>query len=114
MPGRHERVPGGATASGASSVGDSLKFAGGRSLPSWKAHLPRNTVAVIHPGAAWKVKPSWYQVLTEDRTIDPELDRFLARRMNATTIEIASSHVSLLSHPREIADLILRAAGHTR
>jgi hypothetical protein len=41
-----------------------------------------------------------------------KLERFLAKRMNATTIELASSHVSLLSHPREIADLILSAAGH--
>jgi len=61
--------------------------------------------------AAWRVKPSWYQVSTEDRTINPDLERFLAKRMNATTIEIASSHLSLLSHPKEIADLILSAAG---
>jgi pimeloyl-ACP methyl ester carboxylesterase len=60
--------------------------------------------------AAWRVKPSWYAVSTEDRTIDPDLQRFMARRMGAATIEIASSHVSLLSHPREVADLILRAA----
>jgi pimeloyl-ACP methyl ester carboxylesterase len=62
--------------------------------------------------AAWRVKPTFYQVSTEDRTINPELERFLAKRMNATTIELASSHLSLVSHPREIADLILRAAGH--
>jgi pimeloyl-ACP methyl ester carboxylesterase len=62
--------------------------------------------------AAWKVKPTWYQVSTEDRTINPELERFLAKRMKATTIELASSHLSLLSHPREIAELILSAAGH--
>jgi pimeloyl-ACP methyl ester carboxylesterase len=62
--------------------------------------------------AAWRVKPTWYQVSTEDRTINPELERFLAKRMNATTIELASSHVSLVSHPKEIADLILLAAGH--
>jgi pimeloyl-ACP methyl ester carboxylesterase len=61
--------------------------------------------------AAWRVKPSWYQVSTEDRTINPELERFLAKRMNATTIELASSHLSMLSHPREIAQLILSAAG---
>jgi len=64
--------------------------------------------------AAWKVKPTWYQVSTEDRTINPELERFLAKRMNATTIELASSHVSLVSHPKEIADLILLAAGHEK
>ncbi|HEY3653643.1 MAG TPA: alpha/beta hydrolase [Steroidobacteraceae bacterium] len=64
--------------------------------------------------AAWKVKPTWYQVSTEDRTINPEFERFLAKRMNATTIELASSHVSLVSHPKEIADLILLAAGHKK
>ena len=64
--------------------------------------------------AAWKVKPTWYQVSTEDRTIDPGLERFLAKRMKATTIEIDSSHVSLVSHPKEIADLILLAAGYKK
>jgi pimeloyl-ACP methyl ester carboxylesterase len=60
--------------------------------------------------AAWRQKPSWYAVSTQDRTIDPGLERYMAKRMGATTIELASSHVSLLSHPREIADLILAAA----
>jgi pimeloyl-ACP methyl ester carboxylesterase len=64
--------------------------------------------------AAWRLKPTWYQVSTEDRTIDPGLERFLAKRMKATTIELASSHVSLVSHPKEIADLILVAAGHQK
>jgi pimeloyl-ACP methyl ester carboxylesterase len=63
--------------------------------------------------AAWRVKPAWYQVSTEDRTINPELERFLAKRMKATTIELASSHLSLISHSREIAELILGAARHT-
>src|SRR6202171_4887135 len=62
--------------------------------------------------AAWRAKPTWYQVSTEDRTINPELERFLAKRMSATTIELDSSHVSLVSHPKEIAELILLAAGH--
>jgi pimeloyl-ACP methyl ester carboxylesterase len=61
--------------------------------------------------AAWRSRPCWYQVSTEDRTISPELERFLAQRMKARTIELKSSHVSLLSHPREIADLIRAAAG---
>lgn len=61
--------------------------------------------------AAWKVKPSWYAVSTNDRTTSPELERFLAKRMKATTVEIASSHVSLISHPDQIANLILAAAG---
>jgi pimeloyl-ACP methyl ester carboxylesterase len=62
--------------------------------------------------AAWRLKPTWYQVSTKDRTINPDLERVLARRMHATTIELASSHVSLVSHPKEIANLILRAPGH--
>lgn len=62
--------------------------------------------------AGWRSKPSWYQVSTQDRTINPDLERFLAKRMKATTIELDSSHLSLLSHPREISDLILQAAAH--
>lgn len=61
--------------------------------------------------AAWRVKPSWYAVSTEDRTINPDLQRFMAKRMNAQTIELASSHLSLISHPQEVANLILKAAG---
>ena len=60
--------------------------------------------------AAWRSKPSFYAVSTEDRTIDPDLERFMARRMGARTIELKSSHLSLISHPREVADLILEAA----
>jgi pimeloyl-ACP methyl ester carboxylesterase len=61
--------------------------------------------------AAWHDKPTWYAVWTEDRTINPDLERFMANRMKAHTIEIDASHVSLLSHPKEVADLILEAAG---
>jgi hypothetical protein len=46
-------------------------------------------------------------------TISPELERFLADRMKAATIELNSGHLSLVSHPREIADLILAAAGRS-
>jgi len=60
--------------------------------------------------AAWRQKPSWYAVSTNDRTIDPGLERYMARRMGTTTIELPASHVSLLSHLREVAELILRAA----
>jgi pimeloyl-ACP methyl ester carboxylesterase len=61
--------------------------------------------------AAWRSKPSFYAVSTEDRTIDPDLQRFMAKRMGATTIEVKASHLSLISHPQEITDLILQAAG---
>ena len=60
--------------------------------------------------AAWRSKPSFYAVSTEDRTINPDLERFMAKRMGATTIEIPSSHLSLISHPQEVTDLILQAA----
>lgn len=60
--------------------------------------------------AAWHEKPSWYAVSTQDRTINPDLERFMAKRMGATTVELPASHVSLLSHPQEVANLILKAA----
>ena len=62
--------------------------------------------------AAWKEKPCWYSVSTQDRTTSPELERFLAERMQATTIELESGHLSLISHSEQITDLILDAAGH--
>jgi pimeloyl-ACP methyl ester carboxylesterase len=60
--------------------------------------------------AAWRSKPSWYAISRQDRTISPELQRFLANRMNATTVEIDSGHLSLISHPQEVTQLILDAA----
>ena len=60
--------------------------------------------------AAWRSKPSFYAVSTEDRTINPDLERFMAKRMKAHTIELHSSHLSLISHPVEIANLIVTAA----
>ncbi|TBY09542.1 alpha/beta fold hydrolase [Rhizobium laguerreae] len=60
--------------------------------------------------AAWRSKPSWYAVSTEDRTINPNLERFMAKRMGAKTIEVKGSHLSLISHPDEIARLIIEAA----
>src|SRR5712672_1187540 len=60
--------------------------------------------------AAWRSKPSWYAVSKLDQTISPDLERFLAARMKATTVELEAGHLSLVSHPRQIADLILAAA----
>ena len=61
--------------------------------------------------AAWRSKPTYYAVSTEDRTINPDLERFMAKRMGAKTIEVKASHLSLISHPEEISRLILEAAG---
>jgi pimeloyl-ACP methyl ester carboxylesterase len=63
--------------------------------------------------AAWRSKPSYYAVSTEDRTINPDLERFMAKRMGAKTIEVRASHLSLISQPDRISDLILEAAGRT-
>src|SRR3954470_22969639 len=60
--------------------------------------------------AAWRSKPSWYAVSRLDQTISPELERFLAARMKASTVELEAGHLSLVSHPQEIASLILAAA----
>jgi pimeloyl-ACP methyl ester carboxylesterase len=59
--------------------------------------------------AAWRSKPSFYAVSTQDRTINPDLERFMAKRMEATTIEVPSGHLSLNSHPDVITRLILDA-----
>ena len=59
--------------------------------------------------AAWRSKPSYYAVSTEDRTINPDLERFVAKRMGAKTIEVKASHLSLISHPEEITLLIFRS-----
>jgi pimeloyl-ACP methyl ester carboxylesterase len=61
--------------------------------------------------AAWRAKPSFYAVSTEDRTINPDLERFMAKRMGAKTIEVKASHLALISQPETIANLILEAAG---
>ena len=61
--------------------------------------------------AAWRSKPSYYAVSTEDRTLNPDLERFMAKRMGATTIELKASHLALISQPDPIARLILDAAG---
>jgi pimeloyl-ACP methyl ester carboxylesterase len=59
--------------------------------------------------AAWRSKPTFYAVSTQDRTINPDLERFMAKRMGAKTIEIESSHLSLISHPEVVTNLILKA-----
>jgi pimeloyl-ACP methyl ester carboxylesterase len=59
---------------------------------------------------AWKQVPSWYLVSTDDRTIHPDAERFMARRIGATTREIASSHASPVSHPQEVCEIIVAAS----
>jgi pimeloyl-ACP methyl ester carboxylesterase len=61
-------------------------------------------------GTAWKSKPSWYIVANKDRTVQPELQRFVAKRMGAITFETDSSHVPMLSQPGFVLDVIRKAA----
>jgi len=65
-------------------------------------------------GTAWRSKPSWYIVAKNDRTVQPELERFLAKRMGATTYEVESSHVPMLSNPNMVLDVIRTAANAVR
>jgi pimeloyl-ACP methyl ester carboxylesterase len=64
--------------------------------------------------AAWKSKPSWYIVSANDRMIVPDHERSMAKQMKAKTTELASSHVAMLSHPKEVADIILDAVSNAR
>ena len=61
-------------------------------------------------GAAWKSKPSWYIVATKDQTVHPDLQRAMAKRMGATTYELDSSHVPMLSQPERVLEVIRAAA----
>ena len=62
------------------------------------------------PGTAWRTKPSWYVVANHDRTVQPDLERFVAKRMGAHTYDVDSSHVPMLSHSGFVLDVIRDAA----
>ena len=61
-------------------------------------------------GTAWRMKPSWYIVANNDRTVHPDLERFAAKRMGAHTYDVDSSHVPMLSRPDFFLDVIRAAA----
>jgi pimeloyl-ACP methyl ester carboxylesterase len=82
-----------------------------RLLYAVQAPFKRSLLAGKTTNAAWRSKPSFYAVSTEDRTINPDLQRFMAKRMGAKTIEVKASHLGLISQPDAIASLILEAAG---
>jgi len=77
----------------------------------WAAQGPTNAAVFGAPisNAAWKTKPSWFVVAEEDRAIPPALEKAEAARMKATTINVAASHLVMISHPKEVADLIEKA-----
>ena len=76
------------------------------------AQVPISTDAFAHKvtNPAWKHKPTFYMVATEDRSINPEQERMMAKRAKAKTVEVRSSHVAYMSHPQEAAKLIVEAA----
>jgi pimeloyl-ACP methyl ester carboxylesterase len=78
------------------------------------SQVPISTDAFTHEitNPAWKTKPTWYMVATEDRSINPEQERMMAKRAHATTVEVKASHVAYMSHPKETAKLIEEAAAH--
>src|SRR5271155_3618726 len=80
------------------------------------SQVPISTDAFTHKvtAPAWKTKPTWYMVATADRSINPDQERMMAKRANAKTIEVNSSHVAYMSHPKETAKLIEEAAPSAR
>lgn len=62
------------------------------------------------PGVAWRSKPSWYIIANNDRTVHPDLQRSVAKRMDATVRTLDSSHVPMLSQPEAVVDVIRNAA----
>jgi pimeloyl-ACP methyl ester carboxylesterase len=82
-----------------------------RVLYAVQATFKRTLLADKTSHAAWRSKPSFYAVSMDDRTINPDLQRFMAKRMGAKTVEVKASHVSLISQPDAIAGLIVEAAG---
>src|ERR1700678_4055018 len=76
------------------------------------SQVPISTDSFTHKVTkpAWKSKPTWYMVATQDRSINPEQERMMAKRAHATTVEVNASHVAYMSHPKETAKLIEEAA----
>jgi pimeloyl-ACP methyl ester carboxylesterase len=76
------------------------------------SQVPISTDSFTHKvsNPAWKTKPSWYMVATEDRSINPDQERMMAKRAHAKSVEVKASHVAYMSHPKEAAKLIEEAA----
>jgi pimeloyl-ACP methyl ester carboxylesterase len=78
------------------------------------SQVPISTDSFTHKvtNPAWKTKPTWYMVASSDRSINPIQERMMARRAHAKAVEVDSSHVAYMSHPKEAAKLIEDAATH--
>jgi pimeloyl-ACP methyl ester carboxylesterase len=78
----------------------------------WATHIPPDADLFNQKaeGTAWRSKPTWYIVASNDRTVQPELERDAAKRMGARTYEVESSHVAMLSNPGFVLDVVRAAA----
>jgi pimeloyl-ACP methyl ester carboxylesterase len=75
--------------------------------------LSMSTFEDVMGEPAWKSLPSWYLVATADEALPPDAERMFAKRMDATTVEVAAGHLAMVSHPGEVAQLIDAAAQST-
>jgi pimeloyl-ACP methyl ester carboxylesterase len=88
-----------------------ISEADARIIAATQKPLNRSVFTAVVPTAAWKTKPSWFIIGTEDRGISPDLERFYAKRMGAKTTEIkGASHVPFLSHPKDVVKVIEAAS----
>ncbi len=76
--------------------------------------LSATTLTDVMGAPAWRSLPSWYLVATDDQAIPPEAERQFAKRMDATTVEVASGHCAMVSHPDDVVELIVSATGAAR
>lgn len=81
-----------------------------RGLYAVQGRIADDLFAARTTQAAWRSKPAFYAVSTQDRTTATALQRYVAERMRAETVMLDTGHLSPVTHPRQIADLILRAA----
>jgi hypothetical protein len=81
-----------------------------RAKVMYAVQQPLATFGDVMGAPAWKTRPSWYLVATEDQALPPAAQRQFAARMGATTVETPSSHVPMVSHPGDVAQLIETAA----
>ena len=72
--------------------------------------LSVSTLGDVMGVPAWKSLPSWFMVAANDEAIPPDAERLFAKRMKATTVEVPSSHVAMVSHPEDVIELTERAA----
>jgi len=99
--------------------GESIAFAAdadpveARVMAAVQKPLSINSFIAKSGPPAWKHLPSWYMVATEDQMIPPQAEQFMAKRMGATVRKVPASHAAMVSHPKEVAELITLAAEST-